>query len=43
MYGKSNMEIYITICKIANEFGCMSQETQTGTLNQLKELEWGGR
>ena len=32
MYGKSNMETYIIICKIDKPMGicCMAQETQTG-------------
>ena len=32
--GKSNMETYITICKIGQPMGmcCMAQETQTGAL-----------
>ena len=37
MYGKSNMETYITICKIDSqrEFAVsMAQETQTGTQYQ---------
>ena len=32
MYGKSNMETYITICKMG--ICCMSQGTQTGALYQ---------
>ena len=40
MYGKSNMETYITICKIAK--GNMAQETQTGALYQPRWVEWGG-
>ena len=34
VYGKSNMGIYITICKIDSQRGicCMAQETQTGAL-----------
>ena len=41
MYGESNMETYITICKIDSqwEFAVMSQETQTGTLNQPRGVE----
>ena len=36
MYGKSNMETYVTICKIDSQGGicCMAQETQTGALYQ---------
>ena len=35
MFGKSNMETYITICKIDSQQGicCMAQETQTGALH----------
>ena len=31
MYGKKNMETYITICKIDSQWGicCMAQETQS--------------
>ena len=45
MYGKGNMETYITICKIESqqEFAIMSQETQTGPLYQPREVGWGGR
>ena len=41
MCGKSNMETYITICKIAK--GNMAQETQTGALYQPRGVGWGGR
>ena len=34
MYGKSNMETYITICKIVNRNLLLAQETQTGALYQ---------
>ena len=45
MYGKSNMETYITICKIDSQQGicCMAKETQTGALYQPRGLERGGR
>ena len=46
MYGKSNIEIYITICKIDSQWDslyCMAQETQTGALYQPRELGCGGR
>ena len=45
MYGKSNMETYITICKIDNqrEFCCKAQETQTEALYQPSGLGWGRR
>ena len=44
MYGKSNMETFITICKIDSqrEFA-MAQETQTGALCQPRGVGWGGR
>ena len=34
MYGKSNLETYITICKVNSQVGicCVSQGTQTGAL-----------
>ena len=46
MYRKSNMETYITICKIDSQWDslyCMAQETQTGALYQPRELGCGGR
>ena len=45
MYGKNNMETYITICKIDSQWGicCMAQETQTGSLYQPRGVGWGGR
>ena len=44
MYGKSNMETYITICKNRQPTGicCMAQETQTGALYQPRRVGWGG-
>ena len=38
MYRKSNMEAYITICKIDIQQGicCMAHETQTGALYQSR-------
>ena len=44
MYGKSNMETYITTCKIDSQWGtcCMAQETQTGALFQSRGVGWGG-
>ena len=39
MYGKSNMETYITVCKIDSqlEFAyCMAQETKSGSLYQSR-------
>ena len=41
MYGKNNMETYITICKIG--IYCMAQETQTGALYQSRGVAWGRR
>ena len=45
MYGKNNMETYITMCKIESQWGIchMTQETQTGTLYQPRGVGWGGR
>ena len=40
MYGKSNMETYITICKTES---CVAQQTQTGALYQPRGIGWGGR
>ena len=45
MYGESNMETYITMCKIDRQptgMCCMAQETQTGALYQPRGVEWGG-
>ena len=44
MYGKSNLETYITICKIDSQLGicCVAQETQTGALDQPRRVGWGG-
>ena len=49
MFRKSNMETYITICKMDSqwEFCCMAQETQTGALYQPRQSRmgrdmWGG-
>ena len=47
MYGKSNMETYITICKIDSQWPmgicCMAQETQTGALYQPRGMGWRRR
>ena len=46
MYGKSNMETYITIWKIDSqgEFAVwLAQETQTGARYQSRGVGWGGR
>ena len=39
MYGESNMETYITICKIDSQWEfSVSQETQTGALYQPRGM-----
>ena len=50
MYGQSNMENYITICKIDSYlsivysfFSSMAQEAQTGALYQPRGVGCGGR
>ena len=45
MHGDSSMETYITICKIESQpvICCMCQETQTGALDQPRQMGWGGR
>ena len=43
MYGESNVETYITICKIVNRNLQLAQETQTGALYQPREVGWGGK
>ena len=45
MYGKSNIETYITTCKTDSqwEFAVQAQETQTGALYQPRGVGWGGR
>ena len=40
MNRKSNMETYITICKIATGICYMAQETQTGALYQPRGVQW---
>ena len=42
MYGKSNTETYITICKIDSQRKFI-QETQTGALYQPRGMGWGER
>ena len=44
MYGNSNMETYITTCKIDSqqEFAVWLK-TQTGALYQTRGVGWGGR
>ena len=42
MYGQSNMETYITICKIDSQWEfAVAQESQTGALNQPRGVGWG--
>ena len=44
MYGKSNMETYITTCKTElTGICCKAQETQTGALYQSRGGRWGRR
>ena len=52
MYGKSNMETYITICNVkyicnvkqeANENLLYGSGTETGALYQPRGVEWVGR
>ena len=44
MCGKSNMETYITICKIQpTGICCMAQETQIEALYQSRGVGQGGR
>ena len=45
MYGKSNMETYIIICKIDSqqEFAVWLRKLKTGALYQPRGVGWGGR
>ena len=44
MYGKSNMETYITICKIDSQRNLLyGSETQKGALYQTNGVRCGGR
>ena len=43
MYGKSNMETYIIIHKIANENLPYGLGNSTGALYQPRGVGWGGR
>ena len=45
MYGKSNMETYITICKIESqrEFALWLRKLKTGALYQPRGVGWGGK
>ena len=38
IYGKSNKDTYMTICKMC----CMAQETRTGALYQPRGVGWEG-
>ena len=44
MYGKSNMETYITICKIDSqgEFAVWLRKLKQGLCIHLKGMGWGG-
>ena len=45
MYGESNMEIYITVCKIDSqqEFAECLRKLKQGLCVNLSGLRWGGR
>ena len=44
MYGESNMETYITICKVDSQWEfSVTQGTQRGSLYQPRAVGWGGR
>ena len=45
MYGKSNMETYITICKVDSQRECAVclRELKSGALYQPRGVGWGGR
>ena len=44
MYGKSNMETYITICKTDSQWEfAVWLRTQTGALYQPRGVGWGGK
>ena len=44
MYGKSNIEVYITICKSDSQFiSCMAQETPVELCINLEGRDMGGR
>ena len=45
MYGNSNMETYITICKVDRqwEFAVWLRKLKQGSLYQPREVGWGGR
>ena len=45
MYGKSNMETYITICKIDSqqEFAAWLRNSNRGSVSQPRGLGWGLR
>ena len=45
MYGKSNMETYITICKIDSQWGFAKwlRKLEQGLCYQPRGMGWGGR
>ena len=43
MYGESNMEIYITICKIANRNFLNGSGNSNRGSDQSRGVRWGGR
>ena len=45
MYGKNNMETYVTICKIDSQwiFSVWIRKLKTGALYQSRGMVWGGR
>ena len=45
MHGKSNMETYITVCKIDSqqEFAVWLRKLKTGAVYQPRGVRWGGR
>ena len=45
MYGQTNRETYITICKTDNqwEFAVWLRKLKTGALYQPRGVRWGGR
>ena len=45
IYGKSNMETYITVCKIDSqrEFAIWLRKLKLGALYKTRGMGWGGR
>lgn len=43
MYGKSNMEAYITVCKIDNQWELPCLRNLNRALHQPRGAGWGGR